>query len=156
MYSSTDIANYFLSNSIRDNTPVSNLKLQKLVYLAHGFFGALKEQPLLNENIEAWPFGPVIRELYFKYKNFGNQTITISKDDFQNLPVFSSEAMKALDFTWKTAKDFDAVQLSNWTHIDGSPWKQALEEKREIIPNEYIFKYFKKFLKAKPAEATQV
>ncbi|OQY42717.1 MAG: hypothetical protein B6240_13665 [Desulfobacteraceae bacterium 4572_87] len=46
---------------------ISNLKLQKLVYYAQGFYLALYDEPLFNEPIEAWTHGPVIRELYRSY-----------------------------------------------------------------------------------------
>lgn len=55
-----DVADYFLtqSNETQSNDEnsgdfLSNLKLQKLVYYAQGFFLALLNWPLFNEEIEA-------------------------------------------------------------------------------------------------------
>ena len=149
MYSANEIANYFLSKSVKENKPITNLKLQKLVYMAHGFYEALKDEDLIREEIECWPYGPVIRDLYFKYKDFKNGTITVAIEDFQNKFNFSEDALKAIDFTWNTTKDLDAIQLSNWTHIEGSPWKQAMDKNEDIVSNDSIRQYFKQFLKPK-------
>lgn len=143
MYASNDIARYFIARSITDNTPVTNLKLQKLIYIAHGFHLGLKGKPLLAEQIECWPYGPVISCTYHEYKSFGNKTITVTQEGFQKPFDFDKEALEVLDFTWASSKDLDAIQLSNWTHIDGSPWKRAMDEGRAVIPNNYIEDYFK-------------
>jgi len=155
MYSASDIAFYFLSKSIKDNSPVSNLKLQKLVYLACGFYGALAEKPLIDERIEAWPYGPVIRSLYFKYRDYGNKDIIMMDETFPKLPEFDEKATKALNFTWTVGKDLDAIRLSNWTHIEGSPWKTTVDKGDEVIPDALIFEYFKKFLKSQANEQVQ-
>ncbi len=146
VYEASDIAKYFLSRSIADNIPVTNLKLQKLIYMAHGFYLAVTDQPLLSNPVECWPYGPVINDTYHEYKNFGNQTITIPQADFYKSFNFDKETLSVLDFTWENCKNLDAIQLSNWTHIDGSPWKRTMDENKNEIPNDYIRDYFKRFL----------
>ena len=39
---------------------VSNLKLQKLLYYVQGFHLAVFGEPLFEEEIEAWMYGPVV------------------------------------------------------------------------------------------------
>jgi uncharacterized phage-associated protein len=52
---------------------VSNLALQKILYLAHMFhLGRTGGKPLINENFEAWDYGPVVPDLYQRAKAFGN------------------------------------------------------------------------------------
>ncbi len=164
-YSSFDIANYFLSKSAVEKTPLTNLKLQKMVYLAHGFYLALTGEPLLDERIEAWPYGPVISDLYHYFKKFGSGVISTQvpiEIELTNLPseelsnlkkevTFNPKAIKSLNFTWDTCKNMDGIKLSNWTHIEGSPWKQAMDENKTVIPDDYIKKYFEKYL-TKPAQ----
>ncbi len=43
---------------------ITQLKLQKLMYIAQGIHLALYDAPLFKEEIEAWQHGPVVRELY--------------------------------------------------------------------------------------------
>jgi uncharacterized phage-associated protein len=51
---------------------VSNLALQKILYLAHMFYLGRTGQPLIYENFEAWDYGPVVPELYQRAKAFGD------------------------------------------------------------------------------------
>ncbi|MQA65531.1 MAG: DUF4065 domain-containing protein [Alphaproteobacteria bacterium] len=52
---------------------VSNLALQKILYIAHMIhLGRTSGQPLLRENFEAWDYGPVVPELYRRARGFGS------------------------------------------------------------------------------------
>ena len=71
-----DVANYFLALVDEDaGDTISNMKLQKLVYYAQGFYLALYGKPLFPERIEAWDQGPVIPELYRRFEKFGAKAI---------------------------------------------------------------------------------
>ena len=55
MLSAQDIADYLLAFVNRDEGELlSNLKLQKLLYYAQGFYLALYDKPLFEDRIEAW------------------------------------------------------------------------------------------------------
>ena len=56
------------------------MKVLKLVYMAHGFNLAITDDPLINDRVEAWKFGPVIRPLYGKLKQFGSGAIPSVSD----------------------------------------------------------------------------
>lgn len=68
-----DIANYIIEYSNYKNYTISNLKLQKLLYLAEVEF--LKQNKnschLFRENIEEWGFGPVVGCVYENYMCMG-------------------------------------------------------------------------------------
>jgi uncharacterized phage-associated protein len=74
-YTPEAIANYFITHRKQweDLTP---MKLQKLVYFAHGWHLALKDQPPIDEEIQAWEYGPVIERLYKSLRHYGNTQIT--------------------------------------------------------------------------------
>jgi len=82
-YPAKSIANELLSlahtRGISDVTP---MKLQKLVYYAHGWWFGATGEPLIEEQIEAWQYGPVVPSLYEATKNFGNQSITTPLHDY--------------------------------------------------------------------------
>ena len=68
-----DVADYFLflvDDPSGDN--LSNLKLQKLVYYAQGFYLAIHDRPLFDDAICAWEHGPVVPSLYRRYKKYGS------------------------------------------------------------------------------------
>jgi uncharacterized phage-associated protein len=78
------IANYFIELA-KFITP---MKLQKLVYFAHGWCLALADKPLINEKIEAWQYGPVVSSLYREFKKYGNEGITSPAVEFKHLGDF--------------------------------------------------------------------
>lgn len=58
------------------NWSVSNLELQKILYIAHMFhLGRTNGAPLISENFEAWDYGPVVPELYRRARGFGSDPV---------------------------------------------------------------------------------
>ena len=94
MYSALDIAKWFLNinraqMNFEDSEYITNLKLQKLLYYAQGYYLARKNDPLFKEDFIAWEHGPVIRKVYDEYKKNGakgieyNEDFNISIDSFR-------------------------------------------------------------------------
>src|SRR5215510_7158653 len=71
-YDSKAAANWFLDLG----QPLTPMKLQKLVYFAHGWSLALTGVPLIKDAVEAWRYGPVIPALYHEFKHNGARPIT--------------------------------------------------------------------------------
>lgn len=62
--SAIDVAKYFLILVDREaGDTITELKLQKLMYIAQGIHLALYDSPLFKEEIEAWQDGPVVPAL---------------------------------------------------------------------------------------------
>lgn len=150
-----DLAYIFLKKAVQEGKTITNLKLQKMVFIANGIYLAMTNEPLIEEKVEAWPYGPVIRPLYFAFNKFGSGEIKIGETEFSKVePIEPTEAQKqAMDFTWQACRDFDGIRLSNWSHKEGSAWSKANKENLEIIPNDYIKDFFKQFVKPKQEEA---
>jgi uncharacterized phage-associated protein len=145
IYSSIEVANYFLVKAREEHEPLSNLKLQKMVHLAHGLYlVGTGGEPLLKDRIEVWPYGPVISSLYHKFKIYGADTIPISAIP-EETTTFNEKTKKVLDQTWEMCTKMDAIKLTNWTHLPESPWQKAVDEGKSIIPDEEIKKYFNQF-----------
>lgn len=53
MHTATSIANFFIQKGMEDRKPVDQMKIQKLVYFAHGWSLAIANKALLNEAVEA-------------------------------------------------------------------------------------------------------
>lgn len=123
MYPSEIIANYFLNKARSEGETLTPLKLIKLVYLAHGWYLALKNSPLIEERILAWKYGPVIRTLYDRLKHYGNQPIKQCLCATDNKIEPNDEAL--LQEVWNVYRDYTAIELSSLTHEKGSPWDIA-------------------------------
>jgi uncharacterized phage-associated protein len=153
-YSAAIIAYAFVKKGIKEENPVTQMKLQKLVYFAHGLHLALYGEPLISEKFQAWKFGPVVPAIYHEYKLYGSSPILDTEYLFSlgnaekydaTLAALDDKAKKTIALTWEGLKDANAIQLSNWTHKDNSPWKaNYIDGVNDInIPNEQIQQYFK-------------
>ncbi len=47
------------------------MKLQKLLFYAHAWHLAYDRGPLFENDFEAWPWGPVVRNVYMQIKDAG-------------------------------------------------------------------------------------
>ena len=170
------VANHFLDLA-RSGSGLDPMKMQKLVYFAHGWHLAFKGAPLIEDEFQAWDYGPVVPTLYHEFKKWGRekigqpaQTWEVEKtqdgivvgvyprhpslDDYKD--AMSDIDMKfvkdLLTKTWKTYKSFSGVRLSRLTHIKDGPWdnaRQANPGLRSVgIPNGDIKKHFDEKLEA--------
>ncbi len=121
---------------------ITPLKLQKLIYFAHGWHLAVQGKPLIKEGVKAWPYGPVIPSIYDEYKSYGGQAIpTIEVDNIIEEGLLNDTiTVKLLDKVWEEYGKLGAFQLSNMTHESDTPWQKT--ETSDVIPDEEIRKYF--------------
>lgn len=99
---------------------LSNLKLQKILYLAHMVHLGEHHQPLVNERFEAWDYGPVSPELYRQVKTFGSGPIRNVFHGFSNPGDPSIRA--SLDDVYDQVGHLTAGQLVQITHRSGGAW----------------------------------
>lgn len=145
MYDAIPIANLFVERSIKEDNPITNMKLQKLIYIANGVNLAINNEPLIIERIAVWTYGPVVSSVYHTFKGFGNTKIEYPALVL-NKPNLDDEAKKSITDAWEIAGHVSATQLSNWTHNANSPWTRAKKESLDFIPDEYMQDFFKGFL----------
>ena len=129
------------------NWNVTNLELQKMLYIAHLFFLGRTGRPLINENFEAWDYGPVLPSLYRELKFFGSDTImnVFSVKELEE----SSEEYSILKETAHHLKDFTAGQLVSITHHPKGAWYQHYKPniRNIVIDQESIKKEYKELYK---------
>lgn len=141
-YSSLAIANSFLELSLGTNVPpMTNMKIQKLVYIAHGFTLGMLHEPLIRSHVHAFQHGPVIPALYDKLKHFGSSAIpgpfgfSPDKPDVAYLEVIKR--------VWNKYGQLSAFQLRNITHKEGTPWSITWNDNPfGIIKNDLIESYY--------------
>lgn len=124
-YSVKDVARYIVQTSIENGNPVSNLKLQKMLYYAWvGFYKESGHRYLFKDSLYAWKYGPVVPEVYEEYKRYAGKPIlrTVPPGDMDH------ETMMFLNRFINENKDATASQLVNLTHRDGYPWSSVYKE----------------------------
>lgn len=134
-----DVADYFLANVAEDQgDTLTNLKLQKLLYYAQGFYLALYEEPLFDEQIEAWAYGPVVPGIYHKYSDCG--TGPIPKPTSFDESKFNGQVGELLNDIQEVFAQFSAWKLANMTHEE-LPWMNT--PTGGVISHEALRDYFK-------------
>ncbi len=147
-YDARAVANSFLELGNTESVPITPMAIQKLVYFAHGWMLAVYGRPLIEQRIMAWDYGPVIHDLYTEFKRFGDRAITEPAKIIQTMGMKfrvthpeipkdqDPEATHLLGQVWDTYKHFTAIQLSNMTHVPGSPWSIARENDQPFIDDD--------------------
>lgn len=159
-YSAKAVANYFLSKYGRKKG-ITPLKIQKLVYIAHGWHMALHghEDPLVDdEYAEAWQYGPVFPSLYHEFKHRGRMPIMELATEIEpdlnetkpKIPKSDQEARNLLDRVWEVYGGHTGIGLSELCHADDSPWdktrKNAGRKNNTDISDKVIAQHYKKLL----------
>lgn len=139
------VARFFIQKSLEEGIPLTNMKILKLVYIAHGWYLGITGKPLINEAIEAWKYGPVIRSLYERFKVFGAEPITTIPNETVNFEDRDMDFILFLERIWKVYKGYTGRQLSTLTHQEGSPWDltEKKGEGQDFIPNDLIENYYR-------------
>ena len=136
---------FFMAN--RNELPIRPMKLQKLLFFSYGWYAGKTGNKLFIEDFEAWPYGPVIPQVYNDYKRWGGSKIDIKgkKTDLED-----KEANYMVDSAVKAYGISSDVGLSNITHEKGSPWSEVWQkdsasasEQRSIIPFASIRDFYK-------------
>lgn len=128
--SALDVTNYFLYKTNADGDLVTNLKIQKLLYYAQAWHLVNFDAPLFKETIRAWALGPVVKEVYDKFKKFGASPIKYNSTE-KEAAIFSKEQINYLNEFYDVFFEFSAHELVNMTHNE-TPWKEAFKHKRNI------------------------
>ena len=91
-FKALDIANFFIQlvNNTSNNT-IDNLKLNKLLYYTQGISMAYLHRPMFSDEIQAWEYGPVVPEVYHKFKHYGETIIDKPVQRFDENALSSEE-----------------------------------------------------------------
>lgn len=161
-YSAKAVANAFLDLAQADGKSISPLKIQKLVYIAHGWSLAIFDRPLVKgEYPEAWQYGPVFPTLYHEFKEYGRGSIGQKAREFEKsgpgpfdfsatvpeIPSSDEATWEFLRTVWSKYGGFSGVALSDATHRPDTPWSKVREEsdgaKNADIKNELIKDHYR-------------
>jgi uncharacterized phage-associated protein len=122
---------------------LSNLELQKILYLSHMFYlGRTGGKPLVPGHFEAWDYGPVHPELYHRAKIFGS-------DHVENIFHANPEPMDGperaiLDEAYAEIGSLGPGRLVSATHKPGGAWDINYKPgvRHCVIPNADILREY--------------
>jgi uncharacterized phage-associated protein len=117
-------ARYFIARAYEDSVEaeMTNMKVQKLLYYAQSLNLALYDEPLFEEEIQAWRYGPVCPPAYRFYSDFEAKQLPIPRKE--SLSQLTPEKQELLEEIWGCFGRYHAYQLSDMAHEE-LPWKKA-------------------------------
>jgi uncharacterized phage-associated protein len=121
----------------RSGWTLTNLQLQKIMYLAQMFHLGSKGSRLINGDFEAWAYGPVLPVVYSQAKIFGGGPV---REVFGAGAVLDPARAKLLDDAYDQLGKLSAGRLVSITHWRDGAWAKYYKPSvRGIkIPDEAI------------------
>ncbi|MCH8046564.1 MAG: DUF4065 domain-containing protein [Planctomycetes bacterium] len=147
--SAESVARYFIVLAASESEPdfLTHMRLQKLLYYAQGWSLALRDRPMFPERIEAWAHGPVVRDLYKEYADFGD--VPISLDSINATTDLTDDDMQFVRAVWDAYKGYSTTSLRAMSHSE-LPWIEArgscapADRCSEEISHESMSRFFQK------------
>jgi len=144
-YSVQQVATWFLSQA-----SMSPKKLQKLMYYAYAWVLTLTNEDadhldnrLFDVRFEAWVHGPVLKQVYRQYNQYGFSDIPQATQ----APEFVSDITDILHQVWEVYGHYTANELESMTHQE-RPWQEArqdlspLEASSRVLSDRTIFDFY--------------
>jgi uncharacterized phage-associated protein len=138
-----DFANFFIDLSLHnEEDPMTNLRLNKLLYFAQGCSFAKRGVPLFCEDFRAWKFGPVVPVVYHEFKKYEANPIDKVVGTYSP-SVFSEDEFDILLNVANEYGKYTSPTLVDISHIPQGPWDIAYRHCVEsVIPKSDIKEYF--------------
>lgn len=160
-YPSKAVANWFLDKFRHARRDCTQLHLNKIVFIAHGWHFAYDPDQLglINEPVVAWKFGPVVPSLRREFLDMGSKPIRSRASEWDieggtfepDMADFEVQVweMKLLDWVWHKYGHLSGPELVARTHRPGTPWATVTRNGTEIghnrvIPPDVIQAYYMK------------
>lgn len=133
MYDVLELSKYIITKCTKEDEPISNLQLQKILYyIQKAFLQAGKIA--FCDDIEAWQFGPVVPEVYYHFCGYGAMPICA---EYEDINIFDSD----VDSMVEEKRKLNPWDMVKETHQAGGAWDQTYRQgsgSYQVIPKELI------------------
>lgn len=136
MYDALEIAKHIISKCFKEGVPVTNLRLQKLLYFIQLESYKVYGKQLFNNDIAAWQFGPVVPDVYYKYSVYAGMPILLQYDNLN----LCNKVTNIVDDVIEKNKNIPIWKLVEITHKPNGPWDITINKfgLRSIINSDLI------------------
>lgn len=131
-YSALDVAKYTVNYCTRKSQPVSNLKLQKMLYFMWIDYYKSTGEELFADDICAWRLGPVVPDVYYEYCSYAGRPISLQLES--NIENCDEERLSHIINCYLP---IPASVLVDKTHAKDKPWDIVYQDgigNRDVIP----------------------
>jgi len=112
---------------VEEPAPLSQLKLQKLLYYVQAWNLAFEGKPLFDGKFQAWIHGPVNRSIYNRFKDTKYMYSSINTSDMQDAHIVNNLAdpvKQHIDSVLEVYAGYSDTELESKTHNE-KPWIEA-------------------------------
>ena len=141
-----EVAKYILFRMAEKGKTLNHLKLQKLLYYVQAWHLVYADEPLFDEEFEAWLHGPVIRKVWNYYKTFSIMLDTLPYEETEiNI---TEDQRELIDDVLDEYGDKSGYYLECLTHSE-KPWQEARKQgENTVIDKESIKNFYGALLDA--------
>ena len=129
-----EVARLFLYWANQEGEVITNLKMQKLLYYAQAWHLVNFHKPLFTDKIEAWKLGPVVQQVYQKFKVHGPRPIAYQDHKGAEESIFERKSLDFLKEFYGIYIKVPAHDLVNMSHSE-RPWISAFKRNESIDLN---------------------
>lgn len=132
----------------KSEAPITPMKLLKLVYIAHGYMLGMDGRPLLDEQVQAWKFGPVVASVYQAVRDYRSSPVTKVAGAGEWAGLLTIRELMIISIVLDKYGRVDAVALSGATHKPGTPWSTtwSMRQQNTEISNDLITHFYRNMM----------
>lgn len=132
VYDAVDIARRMVQISIGKGIPMTNLKLQKLLHYAWLDYYRDFRSYLYRNEIQAWPYGPVVPDAYYEFWGNLSNVIRYTRKPGEKI---DPETDAFLESILDGYRDVSNTSLKEMTLRRDTPWAEHyVQGRKEGIP----------------------
>lgn len=138
MYQLAHIVNTILYRAKKEGVPITQMKLQKMIYFLYAEHLYSEKEPLFAERFEAWQYGPVLSDVDYAFGDNGSKRINkYMRDHDGKMRVVDMdqdwEFSRCFNTVWARFSDKSGIELSKRTLKIGSAWRTAIANERRFL-----------------------
>ena len=136
-----DLAAHVINRCMDLGEPTTHFKLQKMLYILEVKSLVHSGKSLIDENFEAWEYGPFLRSVYDKYSYMAACEMKIRQKPGRELP---SDQRNAIINDIDELAKMNLWELAQISMEPNTPWAKVYEKGSQVqIPNQLIVSYAK-------------
>ena len=137
----TDLAAHVINRCMDLGEPTTHFKLQKMLYMLEVKSLVHSGKSLIDENFEAWQYGPFLRSIYDKYSYMAACEMLVRQKTNHELP---SDQKNAIINNIDELAKMNLWELAQYSMEPNTPWAKVYEKDAQVkIPNQLMVSYAK-------------
>ena len=134
-----DLAAHVANRCMDLGMPTTHFKLEKMLYILEVKSLIHSGKSLIDENFEAWEYGPFLRSVYDKYSYMAACEINVRQKTNRELP---SDQRNAIINNIDELAGMNLWELAQISMEPNTPWAKVYEKDAQVkIPNQLIVSY---------------